>query len=274
MRTPAPSALETHPYYFARAAVTEYHKLGGKTSHLLLSGSLQGESRDTPATQLQEVATSPSSRLKVRATSGPSFEGVSFSSRTKVGARALRRGCRKVHGVCREKKIHTRNDPRERERGKHQLPGRWAFSTFPLKRKKFFKLRGLPVRGRARAQRRLQPREGSGSRSPEPPAEQARGTKGRSWHCRYADFSLALPPAFPLLNVAGTPGDLGVRVTAGLTGEARRGQRARGRGARLGPARACGCPLGTQGCRLARDQRLRWMDSRGQRQGEGGVFET
>ncbi|XP_011843827.1 PREDICTED: uncharacterized protein LOC105545484 [Mandrillus leucophaeus] len=83
----------------------------------------------------------------------------------------------KVHGVCREKKIHTRNDPRERERGKHQLPGRWAFSTFPLKRKKFFKPRGLPVRSRARAQRRLQPWEGSGSRSPKPPAEQARGTK-------------------------------------------------------------------------------------------------
>lgn len=94
------------------------------------------------------VATSsnfPSGRRSARATRlGPSsFECVSFSCRTKVGARAWQRGGRKVHGVCGAKHTHTHthNDPRERERGKHQSSGRWAFSTFPLKRKKkFFKL--------------------------------------------------------------------------------------------------------------------------------------
>lgn len=95
---------------------------------LPLPSPVEGFCQDTPATQSQRVATSPPATER-------SFECVSFSFRTKVGVRAWQRGGRKVRGVCREKK-HREKDPRERERGKHQSSGRWAFSTFPLKRKK------------------------------------------------------------------------------------------------------------------------------------------
>lgn len=96
---------------------------------------VQGFCKGTPATQLQRVATSPPTGWALI------WMRFLFIKNKGWSPSLAARGQESTRRVSREK-THRENDPRERERGKHQSSGRWAFSTFPLKRKKVFQAVG------------------------------------------------------------------------------------------------------------------------------------
>lgn len=165
----------------------------------------------------------------------------------------MQRGQESTQRVSREK-TQRESDPRERERGKHQSSRHWAFSTFPLKRKKVFLAvgsknrqeggeaggfyrkgawsvmshkriikgshvhrRGLPVHRRAGAQR-TPPRRAPPAQGPERTRSRAPSTDARGRKeappTRQVRRLCSGPSACPLLSRAGMRWGCGAMVLA------------------------------------------------------------